>query len=617
MALNRKDSLSQLSAGWLRGRYFLRDLFGQTLILFAVIASTVGYATYQWYQIIPADDFSYLMLYFKGFFWAEVIQLQDHTVVFKHTEGIVKIEAGKILANSDLVNFKDQYFQKLVDQVKSTLPWGAGSWVLMAIVIFWSGKIQKDNEFLEGVRQVPLSVYHRFLKSNRIKSQIKLGNAHWVKAAEVQHLLVVGDTGTGKSQLLNQLLSTIRAMGDLAIVYDPKGDMVRDFYQEGHDVLYSPFDNRSPRWDLWQDLTTDQDLETFAEAVIKEHSQDSFWSKSARMVLIAGLKQAKKQYMSFSQAMNMIMTRNLDEVSEWLDRTEVASDFSNPKTAGTIMTELKTQARALRYLPEVDHSSQSFSIKSWMNTRFAQMKLEECGPQPWLFLPIQKQFRASSKTIMAAQVEMISNFILSKRTDRNRRIWFIIDELPSLGKLAALPGLLAEGRGYGVASVLAIQNFSQLLEAYKKDGAHNIAGLCSSLVAMRSSDTQTMEYLSKRFGKQIRKEMQTNQSLSKGKAGSFSEGHSEHIAERAAVSETDINTLPDLKAFFKAKGVPNPVKIDIAIAEIPAMNPSHCPIKEQTIDVEEAEQSEVGASETQGECSSHPKITPPLQVWDV
>jgi hypothetical protein len=131
--------------------------------------------------------------------------------------------------------------------------------------------------------------------------------------------------------------------------------------------------------------------------------------------------------------------------------------------------------------------------------------------------------------------------------------------------------------------VLAIQNLSQLLSHYGKDDAHNLAGQCSSLVALRTSDPQTADYLSKRFGKQIRSEVQTNQSLSKGKAGSFSQGHSEHIAERAAVSETDLSSLPDLQAFLKAKGVANPVNITIPITQMKPLNPPHCPIEERPL----------------------------------
>jgi type IV secretory pathway TraG/TraD family ATPase VirD4 len=250
-------------------------------------------------------------------------------------------------------------------------------------------------------------------------------------------------------------------------------------------------------------------------------------------------------------------------------------------------------------------------------SNFLDRQDETNQDQGWLFLPVNERFKATATTIMASQIELIANYILSQPTDRDRRIWFIVDELPSLPKLPALMRLLAQGRGYGVAGVLAIQNISQLFEVYGRDGAFSLTGLCSSLVAMRSSDPQTTEYLSKRFGKQIRKEVQTNQSLSKGKMGSMSEGHSEHIAERAAVSETDINTLPDLQAFFKAKGVPNPVKIDIAITEMQALNSPHCPVDEQIIEAEVIEASEDETSQADVETEPKSNASTPLQTWEI
>lgn len=585
MALMRNDTLSQLSAGWLRGRYFLRDLMGQILIFLAVVLVMVGYVFYQWYQSIPEDELNYLWWYWKAYIWGIVLVLPEHHVALQEAGEVIRLQAHKVLSSHQMIEFVDAYTGLLEQDLKAALPWGFGAWTVLTGLFFWGGKRQRDNELLEGVQQIPLSTYHRYLKKHKLKSLFKLGNAFWTKNSEKQHLLIVGDTGAGKSQLITQLLTQIRAEGDLAVVYDPKGDMVRDFYQPELDVLYSPFDTRSPKWQVWQDLNTEQALETFAEAVIKESPEkDSFWAKTARMVLVAALKQGRKEGLSFVQTIHRLVSSDLETLTEWLDGSEVASDFSNPKTAATILSELKSQARSLQYLTDDKQDLQgNFAIESFFTECVNKIDSGNQQLMPWLFLPVQKKYKASATPIMAAQVELISNFILSQSTNRQRRIWFIIDELPSLGKLSVLPELLAEGRGYGVAMVLAIQNFSQLLKHYGKDDAHNLAGQCSSLISLRTSDPQTTEYLVKRFGKHIRKEVQTNQSLSKGKAGSFSQGHSEHIAERPAVSETALSSLPDLKAFFKAKGVPNPVKINIAITKIKPLSLPHCPIKEKLL----------------------------------
>lgn len=620
MALTRNDTLSQLSAGWLRSRYFLRDLIGQFVIFLTVALAMVGYVFYQWYQSIPIDDLSYLWWYLKAYLWGEMLVFPEHHVVLKSGSEVMRWQAKDVLNNHPLIEFVEGYRVQLLERIKEAFPLGLGAWSILAGLFFWGGRRQRDNELLEGVQQIPFKTYHRYLKKNKLKGRFKLGNAFWTKGAETQHLLITGDTGSGKSQLLTQLLKLIRSIGDMVVIYDPKGDMVRDFYQSELDVLYSPFDTRSPAWDVWQDLNTEQALETFAEAVIKESpGKDTFWAKTARMVLVAALKKGRKEGLSFTQAIHKLVSSDLDTLSNWLQHSEVASDFSNPKTAATILSELKSQARALKYLAVGESEQPAFSIDSFLSECFENMDSGKKAPNPWLFLPVQKKYKASARPIMAAQIELISNFILSQPTNRHRRIWFILDELPSLGKLSALPELIAEGRGYGVAMVLAIQNFSQLLKHYEKDDAHNLAGQCASLVALRTSDPQTAEYLSKRFGKQIRKEVQTNQSLSKGKAGSFSQGHSEHIVERAAVSETELSSLPDLKAFFKAKGVPSPVKINITITQMNPLNRPHCPLEERNLS-DEMHESSVNLSDdtTKAENSSTAQtVKPTVTTWDI
>ena len=66
---------------------------------------------------------------------------------------------------------------------------------------------------------------------------------------ESSHLLLMGDTGTGKSALIRQLLEQIAARGDTAIVYDPALEFAPQFYNPARgDVILNPLDARSPFW---------------------------------------------------------------------------------------------------------------------------------------------------------------------------------------------------------------------------------------------------------------------------------------------------------------------------------------------------------------------------------
>jgi len=55
----------------------------------------------------------------------------------------------------------------------------------------------------------------------------------------------MGDTGSGKSSAIRQILRQVKKRGDSAIVYDPAMDFVDEFYSpEGGDLILNPLDAR-------------------------------------------------------------------------------------------------------------------------------------------------------------------------------------------------------------------------------------------------------------------------------------------------------------------------------------------------------------------------------------
>jgi len=65
---------------------------------------------------------------------------------------------------------------------------------------------------------------------------------------ENSHLVLIGDTGTGKSSLIRQILSQVRDRGESAIVYDPALEFTPESYDPKHDVILNPTDKRMPFW---------------------------------------------------------------------------------------------------------------------------------------------------------------------------------------------------------------------------------------------------------------------------------------------------------------------------------------------------------------------------------
>ena len=72
---------------------------------------------------------------------------------------------------------------------------------------------------------------------------------------ENKHFLIVGDTGSGKSTIIRQMLYQVDARGDSAIVYDPACEFVKQFYDAHRgDIVLNPLDARMPYWNPSKEL---------------------------------------------------------------------------------------------------------------------------------------------------------------------------------------------------------------------------------------------------------------------------------------------------------------------------------------------------------------------------
>lgn len=536
------NPINKLGKGLFESKVLIKEIRNQ-IILLLIVCSTV----------------------FSIWFVQQYLQLSLSDQ--KHTALILKEYLGALLNVAQpmpVIDFKEI---SIFSDLHKPLTLSLTIWGLLAFALYKIGENKKSYQIVEGVQLLKPKQYKKQLGKN--ESDISIGNIKWFKNAEVQHLLVLGDPGTGKSQFHNQLLAQIRKRGDIAIIYDLKGDFIRDHGNKEIDLIQSAFDDRSLEWDVFDDLKTDLDYKAFASAVIKENSQqDPFWSKAAQMVLVEGLKKGKAENWSFDETINFLSKSNFETLSKWFEDTKAISIFSNEKTAASVMTQLVNDIDCLNYLKPVSDTEQSFSVNTWLDIQLKKVdNNEQAG---WMFLPVIEKYKTVGTPIVAAILEVLANKILSMETDPNRRIWIIVDELPSLPRLTVLQRLLAQGRGYGVAGVISIQNLSQLKVIYGTDGAQALTGLCSSILSLRVSDPDTANYISRRMGKQIRKEIQNSQSHSKNnnKKG-LSEGQSEHIVERPAVSETVIMTFDDLNGALLCKGISNPVlvKIEVQILE--------------------------------------------------
>ena len=78
--------------------------------------------------------------------------------------------------------------------------------------------------------------------------------------------------------------------------------------------------------------------------------------------------------------------------------------------------------------------------------------------------------------------------MLSLAQDDGRRIWVILDDLPTLHQVPSVRPGLAESRQFGGCFVLGVQVFSALRDFYRRKGAENISGLSGTRVMLAAPD---------------------------------------------------------------------------------------------------------------------------------
>ena len=133
---------------------------------------------------------------------------------------------------------------------------------------------------------------------------------------------------------------------------------------------------------------------------------------------------------------------------------------------------LTAHLAALEVLPD---TGVPFSIREWVGRE------DETG---FLFLTSRGDQHASLRGLISTWLEIAVNALLSLHQDDARRIWVVLDELPTLHQVPSLQPGLAESRQFGGCFVLGIQVISALRDIYGKNGAETVSGLCGTRVVL-------------------------------------------------------------------------------------------------------------------------------------
>jgi type IV secretory pathway TraG/TraD family ATPase VirD4 len=389
---------------------------------------------------------------------------------------------------------------------------------------------------------------------------------------ETKHFKLIGTTGTGKSTCIRELLRGALERGDRAVIADPDGGYLSQFYQANRgDVILNPFDPRSHRWDLFGEVEAVYDADQLARSLIPDHSgEDRTWRNYARIFLGSVIRQMHRaDRHDLSTLYRLLTSASTEELRDLLGGTAAAPFVAqnNEKFFASVRAVTNTYTAALEQLEEPvapgHPDAPAFSVRQWVRRGNSGKK------GGVLFLPYSAGQIATLRNVISAWMRLAIYEAMSLG-EGDQRLWFVVDELDALGTIDGLKDALARLRKFGGRCVLGFQSIGQVSTTYGPGEAQTIVENCGNTLILRcsaSEDGGTARFASKLIGERevIREQVSHSRRL-----GFFSQPHSsvsrslQHVVE-TAVLPSEIEQLPDLVGYLKLASRPEWLKVQITL----------------------------------------------------
>ena len=371
---------------------------------------------------------------------------------------------------------------------------------------------------------------------------------------ENKHLLVCGDTGSGKSSIFHYFATQIKHRPhEFGVVYDPKLEFWR-FHGQPHngDILLYPFSKRCPYWDLSSEITRPEMAKLVAESLLPcpPGDEEKFFVKSPRNILERLLLEMKEQDASIETLLFWLGNGDaIDEILEGDPASQYIPKDAADQRAG-VLGSLSAVAAHLQLLPTCD-GRESFSLANWV--------IERPG---WLFIGAAG---VADQQILQPLFSIWFNILiqqlldLSPESDTPPATWVFIDEIASLKTLSFLEQAASQARSYNTRLVLGFQNKYQIENFYHKL-AMPILSAPKTKIFLRTAEIDSAEWCARMIGEpEFEQRVISESSQLVGRRGESLSYRQDRKTEYL-VLPSEFMTLEDRTGFLQYQGITTPIE---------------------------------------------------------
>jgi len=377
--------------------------------------------------------------------------------------------------------------------------------ILIAYILMHSirrqGEQSTGDRVIGGTRVVNDTALAGLLGDRCGEHSLQLGPVPIPATFETRHFACIGTTGSGKTTVLRQMLDSIEARGDSALVYDTSGEFIAHYYDpERGDIILNPFDERCAFWSPFDEISHPADADRIAHQLVSETGSydDDVWLETSRILVANMLRNLWSEgNCSLDALLDALQIKTKEQLKHWLGNTSSARTFADDadRATGSVLFMLAKAANLLQFLRAEDDGAARFAFKD-----FIRGLDKRGGAKPWIFVPRKEDYFEAAKPLLACWLECASSAVLGLPLSSERRIWFILDELADLPRVENLARLLPEGRKFGAAVTLTFQALGQMQHRYGPDISEAMLACCNTKLFLQTVDQETREWASKTIG---------------------------------------------------------------------------------------------------------------------
>ena len=351
--------------------------------------------------------------------------------------------------------------------------------------------------------------------------------------AEGQHIELMGDTGTGKTRLIMQLLVQIRERGHSAIVYDPACEFVQRFYDPKNDTILNPLDARCPYWGPSEELRRRAEAKAIAASLYQPTTdkKGEFFTETPQKIFA--------HLLTFGPSPQELVDwmANPDEIDRRVQNTEMAMMIAKgaQQQRNGVLASLGLIADSLRMLPKKETAHSRWSATEWAEDR-----------NGWIFITSKPSEREALRPLHSLWIDLLVLRLLNEPKESQHPVWFVLDELASLQRLPQLHTAITENRKSKNPLVLGFQGKAQLEMIYGHL-AEVMLSQPTTKIFLRTTEPKAAEWVSNAIGKIEIERLRETHSTGLRAGNNFS-------VERQVeplVLDSEISGLPDRHAFLK------------------------------------------------------------------